>query len=206
MPSKAHKYLDRRLKDIEQLMEAHNALTKFQRARKAAEEGGAQLTQIAKVVDSLVREPGPGRRDEVDALNRAAMVLLSAHLQGFIEDVYSEAADSLLKPHVKDIQTLTDRAKRNFSNPHDYRINQLFETIGLPEIMNGLSWQRSSNKAVRNRLTENIRLRNRIAHGEQERITKAKVNAFRKFVETFAKKFDEKISSEIRTATGKKPW
>lgn len=92
MPSKAYENLGGRMQDVEQLLEAHKAPTQFQRARKAAEEAGGGLAQISEVIDRLVTEPGRGRRTEVDALNRAAMVLLSAHLQGCIEDVYSEAA------------------------------------------------------------------------------------------------------------------
>ena len=40
------------MKDIEQLMQAHTALTQFKRARQAAEQAGGGLNQIAKVVDN----------------------------------------------------------------------------------------------------------------------------------------------------------
>jgi len=206
MPSRAFDNLDRRMKDIDQLMQAHAALTQFKRARQAAEKAGGGLSNIAKVVDSLVSEPGRGRRADVDALNRASIVLLSSHLQGYIEDVYTEAGNVLLASHVKDDQELLDRAKRSFSNPHDFRIDQLFDSIGLPSVMVGLSWQRARNKSIRNRLTENVNLRNRIAHGEQENVTKAKVVAFQKFVEVFAKNFDQRVAKEIRNVTGNKPW
>ena len=194
------------MKDIEQLMQAHTALTQFKRARQAARQAGGGLNQIATVVDSLVSEPGRGRRTDVDALNRASIVLLSSHLQGYVEDVYTEAGEVLLKSHVKDVRALLDRAKRNFSNPHDFRIEQLFDSIGLPSVMVGLSWPRASNKSIRNRLTENINLRNRIAHGEQENVTKAKVIAFQKFVEVFARNFDQKVAREIRNVSGTRPW
>ena len=206
MSSKAYENIGRRMKDVEQLLEAHKALTQFQRARKAAEEAGGGLAQISEVIDRLVTEPGRGRRTEVDALNRAAMVLLSAHLQGYIEDVYSEVARAMLGDKVKDVDALVEQALSNFSNPHAYRIASLFASIGLPNIMDDLSWQKASNQTIKRRLTDYIRIRNSIAHGSQERITKPKVAEFKRFVEVFARNFDEKVSNEVRPIVGKAPW
>jgi hypothetical protein len=206
MSSKAYKNLSGRMKDIEQLLEAHKALTQFKRARKAAEEAGGGLAQISEVIDRLVTEPGRGRRTEVDALNRAAMVLLSAHLQGYIEDVFSEAAKAMLDGKVKDVDALIEQALSGFSNPHAYRVDSLFASIGLPKITDGLSWGRASNQTVKRRLTDYIRVRNSIAHGSQEGITKPKVVGFKRFVEVFAKNFDEKVGSEVRHTVEKVPW
>jgi hypothetical protein len=52
MPSKAYENLDHRMKDIEQLIQAHTALTQFKRARKAAEKAGGGLAKISEVVDN----------------------------------------------------------------------------------------------------------------------------------------------------------
>jgi len=206
MSSKAHKNLDGRMKDIEQLLEAHKALTQFKRARKAAEDAGGGLAQISEVIDRLVSEPGRGRRTEVDALNRAAMVLLSAHLQGYVEDLFSEATGAMLGNKVKDVEALIEQALSGFSNPHAYRIDRLFASIGLPKVTDGLSWQKASNQTVKRRLTDYIRIRNSIAHGSQEGITKLKVAEFKRFVEIFARNFDEKVSNEVQQTTGKTPW
>lgn len=67
MPSKALENLAGRLNDIDQLLKAHKAVA-----------GG-------KV----------GRAYEVAALNRAGVVLLSAHLEGFIEDLVKECVSLL---------------------------------------------------------------------------------------------------------------
>jgi hypothetical protein len=63
MPSSALNNLDARLKDISQLMAGH-----------------AELAGKTR-----------GRKYEVEALNRASVVLLAAHLEGFIEDLVSES-------------------------------------------------------------------------------------------------------------------
>jgi RiboL-PSP-HEPN len=206
MASKAHENLGRRMNDIQQLIEAHTALTQFQRARKAAEEAGGGLKKISVVVDNLVSAPKQGRRTEVDAINRAAMVLLTAHLQGYIEDLYAESAKALLSGSVKDVNALTSRGLSGFSNPHAYRIDGLFASVGLRNSTSGISWQRASNKSIKKRLTMYIQERNAIAHGKKNRVHKAKVIAYKKFVEVFAEHFDDKIARALGTTLGHAPW
>lgn len=206
MASEAYGTLDGRMKDIEQLLDAHKALTQFRRARQAAEAASGRLAQISEVIEKLVREPGRGRPTEVDALNRAAMVLLSAHLQGYIEDVYADAARILLEGKVSDIDALIEQAQSHFPNPHAHRIDDLFASIGLPTIMDGLRWRKASNQAIRKRLTEYIRTRNAIAHGTQEPVTKRKVVGFKRFVQLFASNFDEKVANDIQPIIGQEPW
>lgn len=112
----------------------------------------------------------------------------------------------MLEGKVKNIDALVEQALSGFSNPHAYRIDSLFAPIGLSNIMDGLSWQRASNQTIKRRLTDYIRIRNGIAHGSQERITKPKVVEFKRFVEVFAKNFDEKVNSEMQPIVGKAPW
>ena len=68
MRSKSHNSLHKRLQDLAQLYAAHTA-----RAGTSA-----------------------GRKYGVDALNRAGLVLLSAHLEGFIEDLVKETIDVII--------------------------------------------------------------------------------------------------------------
>lgn len=58
MPSEAHRALKDRLRDVDQLMKAHEAV------------GG----------------PEAGRRNYVEGLNRAAVLMLCAHFEGYVED------------------------------------------------------------------------------------------------------------------------
>jgi hypothetical protein len=206
MPSAAYQNLDHRMRDIEQLMQAHAMLTQFRRAKRAAELAGGNLAQISTVIDNLVTPPGRGRRAEVGAVNRAAIVLLSAHLQGYIEDLYEESAQTLLGTVVDDVQVLVKQASEGFWNPHAYRIERLFSSLGMPRILNDVRWRKATNQSVRRRLTEYVEVRNRIAHGSQEAVSKAKVLEFREFVKIFAKKFDRKVGSEIQAQTNAPPW
>jgi len=65
MASTAYTALADRLKDLDDLLGAHNAVT----AAHAAT---------------------PGRRYNVMGLNRGAILLLSAHLEGYVEDLMEE--------------------------------------------------------------------------------------------------------------------
>ena len=206
MPSRAFENLGQRMQDIDQLLQAHTALTQFQRAKKAAERAGGALNRIAEIIQPLVGQPGRGRRYEVDALNRAAMVLLSSHLQGFIDDLHSEAARIVLTGKVVDISKVIEQAKPRNSNPHADIIEKMFNGIGLYEILDGMRWQKTSNSALKKRLTEYIQIRNQIAHGAQESITKAKVNSFKDFVERFAQILDQAVAIKIHEYTHTQPW
>lgn len=73
MRSKSHNNLHKRLQDLAQLYAAHTA-----RAGTSA-----------------------GRKYGVDALNRAGLVLLSAHLEGFIEDLVKETIDVIIANSVR---------------------------------------------------------------------------------------------------------
>jgi hypothetical protein len=206
MPSQSLQNLDQRLQDIEQLLQAHTALTQFQRARRAAEQAGGELSRIADIIENLVNQPGRGRRAEVDALNRASMVLLSSHLQGFIEDLHLESANIVLAEKVNDIEKVVEHAKPRNANPHADVVEKMFDGIGLYEVLDNIRWQKTSNSTVKKRLTDYIQIRNKIAHGAQESITKAKVQGFQNFVIRFAQNLDEIVADKIEEGTGTRPW
>ncbi len=206
MSSQAFTNLQTRMRDIEQLMEAHKVLTQMQKARKAAGNIGGNIGKISDVIESLVTDPGKGRRKEVEPLNRSAFVLLCAHLQGFIEDLHKEAANIILAGRVNNIDNVVKQAKLGNANPHADIIEKMFNGIGIFEVMDDIVWQKTSNKSVRKRLTDYITIRNRVAHGNQESISKQKVVQFKDFVERLAQKLDEKINSQIKSFTGTSPW
>src|SRR5208337_1533822 len=118
MPSKSQLALNDRLKDVDQLLAAHTALTKFKKAESAAKNLGGGLNQVAAVVNALVQAPGKGKPAEVDAINRAAFVLLCAHFQGFVDDLHKELADKLLTGKVASVDEIVKLAKQRNANPH----------------------------------------------------------------------------------------
>jgi len=72
MPSRAFDTLQTRLADVDDLLNAHAVV------------GGTE----------------PGRRRGLAGLNRSAVVMLCAHLEGYVEDLFSEALTKMHpRPH-----------------------------------------------------------------------------------------------------------
>jgi len=162
-----------RLKDVDQLMAAHTAV------------GG----------------PKPGRKYELVGLNRAAVLMLSSHFEGYLEDVMAEAL-AALNPQLN-APTLTG----GFHNPWPDRIDELFAFIGMQKPSKNISWQKASNSAVRKNLETLVRTRNKLAHGTTGvTVNKTDVARLRKYVEGFAERFDKAVRSRVHALTGKNPW
>jgi len=166
---------------------------------------GGGLKAVAEAVNLLVTPPTRGRPGQVEALNKASVALLSAHLQGFIEDLFEEAAGKLLAGKVPDVQTLVSNARLR-GNPTSENITRLFATAGFPDVLDGISWQKCTNATVRSRLKGLNELRNRIVHGGTETVGKWQVEHFKAFVENLAIRLDRKVATVVRSVTGVAPW
>ncbi|MGO9566495.1 MAG: HEPN domain-containing protein [Desulfomonilaceae bacterium] len=204
MPSQAFQDFDIRLGEVQQLLDAHNALTRLGKA-EASLAAGQDLQNIATVIQHLVTTPGPGRPTEVYALNSAAIALLSGHLQGFVVDLFREVAGITLSGKIRDVQTLTDTANTR-GNPNPDNINKLFGSLGFPKVLDGLAWQKMSNQALLKKLRNFNELRNKIVHGRNERVTKQKVSNHLKVLKNFALHLDRKLRSEVHHVTAEYPW
>lgn len=205
MPSQALKDLNERINEIDQLLKAHGALTQLEKAQDALKKGGQSLQDVAQVVKLLVSPPGPGRPGEVQALNRAAIALLSAHLQGYIEDLHEETARKLLEGQVPDLDALIRQAPTR-GNPNWDNITRVFSSIGFPDILEKVSWQKCSNATLKTRLREFNELRNRIVHGKAETVHKQRVQNYAGFVRTFADRLDRKVARVYKQLTNQDPW
>lgn len=173
MPSQALAALTDRLQDVDQLMDAHRAV------------GGDQR----------------GRRFEVEGLNRAAVLMLSAHFEGYLEDVMAEAL-AAVNPQLE-VKPLTG----GFHNPWPDRIDDLFAFLGMDKPSKSISWQKAGNAAVRNNLEKLVRTRNRLAHGATNvQVYKTEVTSLRKYVEGFSERFDAAVRDQVHTLTGTHPW
>lgn len=175
----------------------------LKKAQALAATGG--LPQVLAVVTALVTAPGKGRPPEVQALNSAAIALLSAHLQGFITDLFDETARHLLAGHVADIDALVGGANTR-GNPNEHNIRALFATIGFTDVLVGVSWQKVGNHSMRAKLRSFNELRNRIVHGKSEVVRKATVVLYMSVWRNFATKLDAKLGHEVAKQIGKAPW
>lgn len=205
MPSKSLNGLTVRLSDIDQLMNAHAAITKFKKAEAAANNAGGGLAQITPIIEALVNDPGKGKPKEVDAINRAAFVLLIAHFQGFVEDLHKEIGEILLFGKVKDPSSVIKLIKSR-SNPYSEVINAMFSGLAVYEVMDAIRWQRCNNISVKSRLKRYIEIRNKIAHGSKEIVRKQHVAQLKSFIGMLAIKIDEAVYSKSSDLLGRNPW
>ena len=203
--SNARTQLDDRLTEIDQLIEAHSALVKFKRAEAQAAGAGKTLADISKLIADLFSEVQPGRPAQVYALNNAAFVLLSAHLQGYITDVFKEAARELFTGKVKDVESVISSAPLQI-NLNLSKIEKLFAGIGIPKALDSVSWQRMSNDQMKKKLSRFNETRNGIAHGAKTKLSKAQVEDHLTFTRKFAEVFDSRLADEIEATTGSAPW
>lgn len=206
MPSQARANLDIRLGDVEQLIKAHAAITKFKNAEAAAQRLSGDLTQAARVFTALVTDPGPGKPKEVDAINRAAYVLLTSHLQGFVDDLHREVGLLIVGQNATDPGAVVKMLGNNRSNPHVNVIDKMFASLGIYDVMDQLSWRNCTSATVKKRLTTALETRNKIAHGGRERVTKANVTQLRDFVVHLADSLDAEIRQKSRARLGRFPW
>jgi hypothetical protein len=213
MPSRALGNFMTRQEDIDRLLTAHGAFIRYSRAQSQSARAGSGLAGFAAVARELGSPPHPGRPPKIDAIHRAAIVLMSAHLEGFIEDLYEESAEVLLSGKTRDPAVLVEDARDAFRNPSTQPIEKLFRTLGLPDILAGISWRASNNESVRRRLNAFVRLRNNIAHGKETEadedrviVHKSTVNYYKNFTKLFAENLEAKVSQEIQSLTHTPPW
>ncbi len=206
MPSRALIDLRERLTDIDQLFQAHIALTKFKKAEASVRNAGGGLQNLAAIVNALVTTPGRGRPREVAALNRSAVVLLCALFQGFVRDLHRETATITLNGKTRSVEDTIALVTPRNSNPHPDVIDCMFAGVGVYDLMASPRWHRCSNATVRKRLSAYIELRNTIAHGRRPAIHKTKVKEFKTYVERLAQDLDRTVATKIETETGRRPW
>lgn len=202
MPSQSLQRLSTRLKDVEQLLAAHTAIIQL---RKAANARQAKADPV-DVLKALVNQPGRGKPKEVDAINRAAYVLTTAHFQGFVEDLHAELGTMLLNGKAADVPGVLKLVFPKGKNPHVDVINQAFSGIGVYELMNKIAWQKCSNESVKKRLKAYLETRNKIAHGTPLPITKKQVSDLKSFVELLADRLDTESAKAAQPLLGKAPW
>jgi hypothetical protein len=173
LASKAFEGLTERLKDVDQLMAAHAAIAGSTR----------------------------GRKYEVLGINRAAILMLSSHFEGYLEDVMAEALGAI-NPNLN-APSLTG----GFHNPWPDRIDDLFAFLGLSRPSRQISWRKAGNKAVRGNLEDLVRTRNKLAHGTTGvTVYKSDVIRFRKYATGFAERFDQLVREQIKLLINSYHW
>lgn len=136
------------------------------------------------------------------SVNRSCVVLLTALLQTYVEEVFTEAGTRLL-PNLHP-GTYRDSFAR-WGNPSADNIRRLFHRLGVEDIFSGLSWKNCPNPNVRNRLNRLNQIRNGIAHGREHlrvdgqpfSLNLIEVQGYRNFAEQFGSRFSAHVEGRL---------
>ncbi len=140
------------------------------------------------------------------SINRSSIVLLSALLQSYVQDVFESAAKQALPSlAVDDVWKSYWKQMKGWGNPSADNTKTLFLKIGIHDVFDGLSWQKCDNSLVCSRLNQLNHVRNSIAHGSAVLrvndadyfLTMAKVKTFRNFAEAFAARFEDHVAAKL---------
>ncbi|MCS0495591.1 HEPN domain-containing protein [Ancylobacter sp. MQZ15Z-1] len=166
-------------------------------ARKALHGGGRGAPRL------LASNAGSQQAERVGAaLNRSCIVLLSAVLQSFVEDVFkAEARHRYQRLNTDPLFETYWKQMKMWGNPSDENVTALFLRIGIPDVFAGLSWQRTPTAAIKKKLRHLNQIRNGIAHGNAHlrvdnanySLTMAKIENFRNFAEAFGDRFEAHV-------------
>lgn len=142
------------------------------------------------------------------SINRSCMVMLSALLQAYVQEVFQDAAKRAfpaLAANQPDFDQYWNQVK-SWGNPSDANIKKLFLKLGIPNVFAGLSWQRTPTARVVKMLDEINQIRNRIAHGHRHltidgnaySLRLADVITYRNMTSSFAQRFEGHVRTFIR--------
>ena len=141
------------------------------------------------------------------SINRSVIVMLSALLQTYVEDVFEVCAKQRF-PAMAANQATYDRYWKQLNrwgNPSDNNIENLFMLIGVPDVFDGLSWQKTNKTIIKTKFNHLNQIRNDIAHGAGQlkvnnasySLTLRKAIVFRNFAEAFASRFETHVLARL---------
>lgn len=182
MPSDANVKLKKRLREIDELIAARDAICPAGAGKPTMQQGAAVI--------------------------KAGATLLAAVFEAFVEELYEKSLDLLHPSRPADVKELKKYTSEKNNNSNNHQVNNLFFYAGIPWIMQSpkIRWQKFSNKRIRETLQHLATARNSVAHGGSHSITKKKLVFWRAFIERLADRLDVVVADHIEKQTATRPW
>jgi len=183
MASDPLKKLKHRLKEIDEILSARDAICPAGAGRPAEQKGAAVVS--------------------------GGTVLLAALFEGFVEELFDESVEHLYYyKTVGERNDLKSHTSWKNNNANVHQVNHLFFYLGIPWVMSHrkLRWKGFSNTKVQERLRSLSKARNELAYGRSRIVRKGNLVAWRGFVERLGEKLDEVAADNIEAETGVRPW
>ena len=106
------------------------------------------------------------------------------------------------------LKKYADEKLDKFSSPSTERIDELFKYLGIEKLSKSWSWQGMNNENAKEKLNEYIKLRNEIAHGQNNgegdnsRPNRDRVEKCLKHIEFLIDKTEEAVRNHVETPIG----
>jgi hypothetical protein len=142
------------------------------------------------------------------AINKSCILMLSALLQGHVEDVFLYFSQRLFSNLRTDENVRRYRATLfRWGNPSSQNITSLFMRLGIIDVFDGLSWQRTRAETIKAKLDQINELRNKIAHGQPlpQSVSLSQVRNLRDFVENFGERFARHVRGKFPSTPRVRP-
>jgi len=157
----ARQGLEAALGDVEELVQAHVALT-----------GGGV---------------GAPAQRQGQAISRAAIVILVAAIEVFVEELFEETALKFYEVNDRaDLKFLFSNTTDKLNHPSVEKIDLLFYNIGIMNVLDEVRWKKTSNDSFKKRFRALLELRGRIAHGRRPSVRLSVVRRGLAFARRFA--------------------
>ncbi len=146
------------------------------------------LAPLNELIDARRSQWGQIGTPQTLALNKSCILILSALLQGYIEEVFFAVSSYMLMHLAGDDLETYKQSIGNWGNPNAQNIDRLFTRIGVTNLIDKVTWQRTDGSKIRRRLQLLNEQRNAIAHGKTPKgsLKLEQIERMRDFVEQFS--------------------
>jgi hypothetical protein len=195
--TQSHDDFKKRMLEIEEIFRTRRALLVAEYLEELKKEEAAGQLDLKK--ESLAKRIARYTTEHSDdmlndhALNEATVVLLSAYLEEFLEQLHAGALRQLLNEKVvsaKVTESLLEYVQERFGNPTPDKIAWLFSTCGISDVV-------SSVKMDTKEIRDFVQTRNKVAHGEHVSVASKDVAKWYRLVLEFASALSSHVQDEI---------
>jgi hypothetical protein len=123
------------------------------------------LADVTVLLDLHDAETSRPRRRSI---RNAAAVMLVAHWEAFIENVFEYTIESRYASETTQVQAaIIKYTTHRFHNASSHHINMLFLNVGIANILDRVKWQGMTPSRAKKRIDEIVESRNFLAHGQR---------------------------------------
>lgn len=180
MPSSAMQTLLLSIKDVDEIISGHVALTGGGKGKPAKRQG--------------------------QAITRSGVVLLCAAAEQFFEDLFKEAARLIYATATRDeMDRLFGATADKLNHPSLHAVTVMYFSIGMNHPFHQIRWRKMKNDDFRRKYESFLQTRGQIAHGRRPTVRLQTLRSWKILIEKASEKLETIVAQHIEKATGNAP-